>query len=313
MTRNRRIFAGCQVLIRPLPAFGALGYVTKGPLCAVEDPALTQMVMQALHRVSATHRIQYLVIQPPNNGEALAGQLPGWGFRRSWIELAPTASVLIDLTPGFDSLLAQMKRQTRPNVRRSERAGITVREGTEADLHGFYCLHVATSRRQEFNPYREDYLVHMWRVLHPLGYLQLLMAEYAGEAVSALLIAPFGDTVIAKLLGWSGLHADCRPNDAVFWGSIQWAKAHGYRYFDLEGLDLAAARAVLNGGSLPESRRSSPDFFKLGFGGRVTVYPEAYDHFYNPLLNRLYGKVFSGNVSGAGLYQILDRYRRRFG
>ena len=313
ITRDKHIVAGGQVLIRPIPVVGALGYVTKGPLCALEDPALAEMVVQALHRVSAAHHVQHLAIQPPNNGKAIAGQLLEWGFRLSWLELAPTASVLIDLTPGLDILLARMKRQTRQNIRRSERAGITVREGTEADLHIFYALHLATSRRQKFNPYPEKYLVQMWRVLHPLGHLHMLIAEYEREAVSALLIVPFGDTVIAKLLGWSGLHADCRPNDAVFWASIQWAKTHGYCRFDLEGLEPAAARAVLNNEALPESRLSSPDFFKLGFGGQVVRYPEAYDYVYNPFMRWLYSSVFRETGIGSAIYHTLDRFRRRFG
>jgi lipid II:glycine glycyltransferase (peptidoglycan interpeptide bridge formation enzyme) len=313
VTRNNEIVAGCQMLIRPVGGFGTLGYVTKGPLCASEDLALTKLIFQAVHRVSAAHQVRYLALQPPNNGQALANRLPDWGFERSWIELAPTASIVIDLTLADSVLLALMKRQTRQNIRRSERAGIKVREGCEADLRSFYDLHLATSRRQQFHPYAEHYLAEMWRVLYPHGYLKLLLAELQGEAVSALLIVPFGEMVIAKLLGWSGLHADCRPNDAVFWGAIKWAKASGYRRFDFEGLDLSTARAVLKNGSLPESRRSSPDFFKLGFGGQVTLYPEAYDHVYVPVVSWLYRCVAPKTGGGARLYRMLDRYRRRFG
>lgn len=38
------------------------------------------------------------------------------------------------------------------------------------------------------------------------------------EPVSALLLALSGDTVLAKVLGWSAEHGDCRPSEGVFWG-----------------------------------------------------------------------------------------------
>jgi len=304
--------AGSQVLIRRASVFGAIGYVTQGPLLTTNDPALAELVIQTIHQVCRAHRVQYLAIQPPNEDRAIARQLPQWGFRPSWLELAPTATVAIDLAPEVAALLAQTKRQTRQNIRRSERAGITVREGTEADLHIFYSLHLATSRRQRFHAYPEEYVIQMWRVLQPAGYIRLLLAEYEGEAVSALLIVPFGDTVIAKLLGWSGLQASRRPNDAVFWAAIKWAKASGYRRFDLEGLDPATARKILNNDMLPDAWKHSPDFFKLGFGGQIEM-GEAYDYVYSPVANWFYRRLFTTMGHGPALFRVVDRFRRRFG
>ena len=106
-------------------------------------------------------------------------------------------------------------------------------------------------------------------------------------------------------------HADRRPNEAVFWAAIQWAKAHGYRCFDFEGIDPAGARAVLRGEGLPESLQHSPDFFKLGFGGQVILYPEAYDQVHNPILRWVYRKA-SPRVGGqSAASKLMDYLRKR--
>ena len=310
-TRRERIMAGAQLLIRPMPFIGAVAYLTKGPVCALEDISLAELVIDEVCRVSQARHVWLLAIQPPNNGQAMVSLLPPRGFRPSSLELAPTASILIDLTPDLDDILARMKRQTRQNIRRGEKQGISVHEGTEHDLHTFYELYVATSRRQKFPVYPEEYYIHMWQVLEPHGYIKLLLAKYEAEVVSSLLLVPFGDTVIAKILGWSGLYADRRPNEAVFWASIQWAKSHGYPCFDFEGIDPTGARAVLRGEFLPESLHHSPDFFKHGFGGQVVLYPEAYDRVSNPMLRWAYQKA-SPKIGGESVAsKLMDRLRKR--
>jgi lipid II:glycine glycyltransferase (peptidoglycan interpeptide bridge formation enzyme) len=310
VTVGGRLVAGCQLLHRALPFAGGLGYVSQGPLLATDNPGLATLMLQALHDRARARRIAYLAVQPPHRAAAVVSCLTTGGFRPSWLQVAPTATVVLDLKPSLEVLLAQMKRQTRQNIRRSEREGLTVREGSAADLPVFLALHRATGRRQKFEPYPERYFGVLWRILQPAGFVRLFMAEYQGQPVSALLVVPFGETVIAKLLGWSGLHGAQRPNEAVFWAAIQWAKTAGYCQFDLEGLDPASARRILNNEPLPEAWKHSPDFFKLGFGGRVELC-EAYDYIYNKLARRIYHGLFPGADNGSVLFRAVERFRRR--
>jgi lipid II:glycine glycyltransferase (peptidoglycan interpeptide bridge formation enzyme) len=313
VTSQGHIMAGAQLLIRPMPLVGIVAYLTKGPVCVSEDVGLAELVIDEICRVSRARHVQLLAIQPPDNGQAMVSLLssPPGGFHPSSLELAPTATILIDLAPDLDEILARMKRQTRQNIRRSERQGISVHEGTERDLDTFYDLYVATSQRQEFSVQPAEYYIRMWQLFEPRGYIKLFMAQYGAEAVSALLIVPFGNTVIAKRLGWSGHYADRRPNEAVFWSAIQWAKSHGYSFFDFEGIDPMGARAVLRGEPLPESLQHSPDFFKLGFGGQVVLYPEPYDQVYNPILRWAYRKT-APRIGGKSVAsRLLDSLRKR--
>jgi lipid II:glycine glycyltransferase (peptidoglycan interpeptide bridge formation enzyme) len=311
VTQGAQIVAGAQLLLRPLPFVGAIGYVTKGPLLALEDPLLAKLVISKLHQVAKSYRSQYLVVQPPGNGQVLADQLSRWGFKPSSNEVAPTATVVIDLTKNLDDILAQMKSETRHNIRRGQRKGVTVREGTGRDLPTFYRLYVASSQRQKFSPPPEEYFSEMWRLLDPHGYVKLFLTEYEGEAVSALWVAPFGDTVLIKRIGWSGCHGSLRPNELLYWTALQWAKSQGYRYYDLEGIDQRAARAIVHGEPCPDSLLQSPTRFKLGFGGQVTFFPGAYDYVYNPFLRWAYNMVFPKMASWPVVAQALNRLRPR--
>ena len=210
---GQQIVAGAQMLIRPLSVMGAIGHVPKGPLVGVADPRLAQLVIDQLHQLAKSYRIRSLLIQPPDNGDALAAQLLAGGFQPSAIEIAqPTATALVDLAPDLDQILARMGKKTRYGIRRSQNEGLTAREGTMQDLSTFHRLLVATSERQGFSPYAEEYFAELWRVFYPHGYVKLFVVEYAGDPVSAHLVMPFGETVTAKQGGWSGQHGQARPD-----------------------------------------------------------------------------------------------------
>jgi len=56
------------------------------------------------------------------------------------------------------------------------------------------------------------------------------------------------------------------------------------RWYDLGGIELAAARALLAGEDPPETPEKGVNHFKVGFGGQVTIFPSAYDSSAIPLL-----------------------------
>ncbi len=275
VTSEDRIVAGAQLLIRPLPFGGAVGYVPKGLLAASDDAPLLHLAIDAVHQVARAHHVPSLAVQPPRDGQALARQMPGWGFRPNPELGTATATILIDLTQNLDDLLAAMKKKTRSNIRRGQSQGITVREGTESDLGTFYCILATASQRKQFPIYSKKYYAELWRVLGPQGHIQLFLAEYAGEAVSTLLAIPFGDTMFTHVSAWSGRYGEHKPNEVLEWTAITWAKAHGYRYYDFEGIDPEAAGAILQREPLPDSLNQVADRmvtgYKLGFGGQVTL------------------------------------------
>jgi lipid II:glycine glycyltransferase (peptidoglycan interpeptide bridge formation enzyme) len=292
VTRGDDIVGGAQLLTRPLPLVGAAGYVPKGVLVASDDARLSHLVIDAVHQAAAAHRVQYLAMQPPGNGQAFVRELPAWGFRPNPRLGTVTATVRIDLSPEPGDILAQMKKKTRSNIHRGQSQGITAREGVESDLETFYRLLAAASRRKQFPIYSETYYAELWRVLGSRGHLKLFLAEYAGEAVSAMLAIPFGDTMFTHVSAWSGRHRERKPNEALEWAAMMWAKARGYRYYDFEGIDPKAARAVLRGEPVPDSLTQTADRtvtrYKLGFGGQVTLLPGAYEYVYNPFLRWAY-------------------------
>ena len=285
VTRGREIVGGAQVLMRPIPVAGSIGYVSKGPVFALNDWELILLVTDRLCHIAREHRIQYLIVHPPDINQAFVKLLTKKGFKKESIVNVIAATLMIDLSLDFDEILTNMKKKTRQYIRQGQRKGVKVRLGSKEDIGAFYRLMLASCKRQGVspNPSDENYANKLWRIFNKHGYITLLLAEYKNEVLSALLAISFGKIVRAWKIGWSGHYRDCRPNHVLLWELISLAKIRGYKYLDIVGLNSKIAKAILSNNPLPITGNRDVPFFKLGFGGNPVILSDAFVYIYNPV------------------------------
>jgi lipid II:glycine glycyltransferase (peptidoglycan interpeptide bridge formation enzyme) len=301
------ILGGAQMLYRPLPFGGAIGYVPLGPVLSSDDPEIVDVAIANLHRIARQQNIFFLAVQPPRGRHAFARQLLSLGFSPALLDLAPTASVIIDLSQSLDLILSRMRKTRRYDIRASERKGITIRDGRLEDLEAFYKLLLVTAKRQAFSTFDKSYLYEVWRRCSRREHIKMFMAEFEGRAVSAALMMTFGDTVTYWKGAWSGEHGGRYPNEALQWSAIQWAKSRGFRYYDFGGIDRDFAKSSLAGDT--SKPRHSVGFYKLGFGGGIELFPEAFVYLYNSTLRRFWSAISQRERGQALVRTILDLIR----
>lgn len=306
---NELLLGGAQILIRRLPLGFKLAYVSKGPLFCQLTPPLMQLTLKALQDVMKRERIISLIVQPPDNDTLFTSELTRFGYSPSPISIGVDATVKVDLSLDTKELMGQMKSKTRYNVRLGGRKGVTVVEGTRDDLPEFYELMLSTGERQDFTPYPLAYFEKMWDLFEPRGYLKLFFTCYEGEKLSANLSIPFGDTVLYKKGAWAGQHGDLRPNEVMHWAVIEWSKAHGYHYYDFEGIEVEAARCALNNEPLPDSLHRSTSRFKLGFSDNAFILPPPQIYARSPLLRWGYRTALPWLTTKLPVKELLLRMR----
>lgn len=310
VARHRgEIVGGVQMLMRPFSFIGQLGYVPRGPVLAADNPLLADQIITELCRQARHHRVLAMVLQPNQKNDATTKSLVARHFRPTAREISPTFTLLLDLTPDQDAIMAQMKRQLRYNVRLSARKGITIREGTLADLPTFYALAKMTGERQGFGTPSADFFNQLWQLLEPAGHLKLFIAEYQGDTISAQLAVPFGNTVFNKLTVWSGAQGKLKPNEGLLWGAIQWAKTQGYHYYDFGGLSIKGASTYLYGEPLPDNLQGTVTSFKLGFGGQIETYPQARIFVTNWLARQADTKLLAKTEESKFIKRMANRLR----
>jgi peptidoglycan pentaglycine glycine transferase (the first glycine) len=179
------VLAAAMLLKRRFPLWGdttrlSLLYLPKGPLMDWQNPGLRGRVLDDLQSIARRQGAIFLKIDPdvilgwgaPRNqdavelpgGEAVRAELGhrGWRFSSDQIQFRNT--VLLDLTPSEEELLAHMKQKTRYNIRLAERKGVKVRTGVEADLGMLYDMYAETANRDGFVIREERYYRTIWEM-----------------------------------------------------------------------------------------------------------------------------------------------------
>ncbi len=307
--QQEKVVAGAQILIKTLPAIGAIGYVPKGPVLAMNDPNLVKYLIDQIHQLARSYHIQYLIVQPHEHCDGISQHLLNDGFCSSSTEIAPTATIQIDLRQDIDQLMAGMKKKTRRYLRLCQREGLVGRQGTKDDISVFYNLLIASSQRQGFTPFPESYFTELWSLLQPRGHVALFLVEHAGEPVSAQVVVAFGDTVVGMNSGWFGTYARFGPNYMLDWTTIEWAKSQGYHYYDLGGFERKEAKALLQNKIQPGPDTIKINSYKLKLGGQIKLYSRAYGYVYNPILRWGYTNIFNKIENWQPTQKVLNLFR----
>jgi lipid II:glycine glycyltransferase (peptidoglycan interpeptide bridge formation enzyme) len=292
--KDNSIVGGFQILIRSKKYLGIIGHIIKGPIIASDNPDIIEFVIENLKQVTKSNKIKALIVQPPDNRKDLSTLFEDAGFQPNYLEyVIKSATLLIDLREDLDDILKNMKRQKRQNIKSGLRKGVKVREGGKEDLSTFFKFMLETCKRQGVvpSPSNEEFLNTMRLLFAPSGHFKLFITEFRNEVVSGIIAIPFGKTVYLWKFGWSGRHADCRPNDVLFWEIFKWSKNHGYSNVDLVTISPEAANDAKNIQTRSDKTAQTSSFFKLGFGGDVVFHPDAHVYIYNPIFRWAYKNV----------------------
>ena len=288
-----RIVAGAQVLYRALPLrLGTVAYAPRGPLLDWDDAAQCRALLAALDAAARRRRAALLKLEPPQEDSPEArARLAALGFRSSPHTVQPPRTVVIDIAPDEDAILASMKQKTRYNIRLSQRKGVRVREGTAADLPGFSAMMQATGARDGFGIHSAAYYALAYDLFAPAGRAALLIASHEGEDLAALMVFALGRTAWYFYGASSDAHRNLMPTYAVQWEAIRWARARGCTRYDLWGIPDADEATLEAGFETRSDGLWGVYRFKRGFGGQVVRAVGAWDRVYNPLLYALYRRL----------------------
>lgn len=243
--------------------------IASGPILDYENLAQLQSCFEALKAFAKAKGCSFVRLRPnledaPSYRKAM--QKLGLKIAPMYMHAQNTAK--IDLSPSCDDLLKNMRRQTRYEIKRGIKQGITITKTTDNKaFDAFYRCQKATAARQGFiiSPRR-----HISALQKALGEkFQLYIAKNAAGEVLA-----YAAFIVAKP---EAFYLEAASTDlnrkqpgayAIQWQAIQDFRQQGIKSYDLFGI---APEYVKN------HRFAGVTTFKMGFGSRRVNYVPDYD------------------------------------
>ncbi|GIF16491.1 lipid II:glycine glycyltransferase FemX [Actinoplanes teichomyceticus] len=181
--------------------------------------------------------------------------LAGLGLR--W-DAAPTA--VIDLRPDEDALFGAMAGACRRNIRKAAKSGVVIEEAgaDPAFADEFYDQLRDVFAKQNLVPtYSVERVRSLIRHLFPVGRISLLRARDSDGRCIATAVLPW---YRRTMYFWGGAsyreHQHLRPNEALIWHALRWARARGVTEFDFVGANSYKAKYGTTEVAVPWARQS---------------------------------------------------------
>lgn len=179
----------------------------------------------------------------------------------------------------LDEVQQGFNQQWRRNIKKAEKAGVTVVRGEYGDLSAFYDLYAETAERDRFIARPLSYFQRMWTVLtaEDPDRMRLYLAHHEGDVLAAATMLTVGEHVWYSYGASTGRKREVKPNNAIQWRMMSDAHALGAGVYDLRGIT----------DTLDESNHLLGLLrFKVGTGGHAVEYLGEWDFPLNRFLHK---------------------------
>ena len=242
--------------------------VPGGPLIDFTNKSQVSEVFKSLRQLAAANNCVFVRIRPQViDSESARGSLKKNGLTRSPMHLHAENTNILDLSLDEETILKNMRQQTRYEVRRADKLGIEVSVTSDInDLHKFHKVQLETASRQGFVPPSQNFLDMQLEVFG--SDLKIYQASKDGKLLAMTLIVTYGGEA-DYYEGASTLEGRNLPGAyAIQWQAIRDAKAAGLTRYNFWGIAPAGRKKHRYGGVTT---------FKRGFGGVDVRFVPAHD------------------------------------
>ena len=240
-----------------------------GPLIDWSDKNLVKQVFDDLKSLAKAEKCVFIrfraqLLDTPENRQLVKQ----FGARRAPMHLHAENTVILDLKKSEEELLAEMRRQTRYEIRRAEKLGVKVTiDNSDENWQAFAKLQSDTAARQGFIPIGDKFLAAEKESF--ADRMCLYNAKSAEDQLLAMaIIVHYGDEADYFEAASTPENRNIPGSYAIIWQAIKDAKGQGISRFNLFGI---APEGATN------HRFSGVTTFKTGFGGSIVNYLPAQD------------------------------------
>jgi lipid II:glycine glycyltransferase (peptidoglycan interpeptide bridge formation enzyme) len=271
-------------LSRRVAPFLTMTYIPWGPELPADFPDPRATALEELAVVLKPFlKTAFVRFDPPWFGEI---SLNSRGFKHAVADIQPPDTVLVNLTPSADEILAAMKPKCRYNIGLAQKRGVVVCDcGAGGELEVFYRLLTETARRDSIAIHSIEYYRALFEECQKESgravpaQLRLYTARHENDDLAAIAALFRGKQATYLYGASSNIKRNLMAPYALQWKAMQDAKAFGCTVYDLFGIPPDES---------PGHPMTGLYRFKTGFGGKIARRPGSWDYPYKPITRALF-------------------------
>lgn len=246
--------------------------VAGGPLLAWEQSTEAELrdVFSHLKTLARSEQCAFIRFRPQTlDTPELRKKLTAIGVRPSPMHLTADLTLQLDLTQPLDHILANMRKNTRYEVRKAEREKITTEfSKNPAEIQKFYEHQVALAQKHHFVPFSYEFLHEQFSVFAQDDQALLISSFQNGKLLASAFVLFYNGEAVYHY-GISTPENDHLPGSyACQWAAIEEAKKRGCVRYNFWGIAPEGDK---------QHRFAGVSLFKRGFGGEEVAYLPAHD------------------------------------
>ena len=272
-----RVLAGkfyCLMIIKNAKR-GRFLEIPGGPLLDWSDKKLLKTVFSEIKSIARENHCVFVRLRPQlPDSEENRTLFRDLGLKPALMHLHAQNTVILDLKKSEDTLLAEMRRQTRYEVRRAEKLGLKVEKSSSENIFAeFHATQTETAARQHFIPPTEKDLLAERTAFGDNAKIYTVKTS-ENKPVAYGLILNYGLEADYFEAASTDLNRSLPGAYTLLWTAIKDAKVAGLERFNLWGIAPNGAK---------NHRYSGVTTFKTGFGGEIVDFLPAHDLIINPV------------------------------
>lgn len=244
--------------------------VAGGPLINWADKELVSAVLAELRNIGSNEQAQFIRFRPQAViTSELTTLLSELEVTPSPMHLTADLTLQLDLTQSIDEILAGMRKNTRYEVRRVEKLGITVRTSQDpTEIRQLHDDQLYLAEKHGFVPFSYEFWHEQFLAFAADNQVMLFHSYLEEQRLASAFIIFYNQEAVYHYGTSTEANGKLPGSYACQWAAIQEAKLRGCTRYNFWG--IAPQEAT-------DHRFAGVSTFKRGFGGEEVAYLPAHD------------------------------------
>jgi len=191
------------------------------------------------------------------------------GCDQSPMHLTADLTLQLDLTQSLETILAQMRKNTRYEVKKAEKLGIRLTTSRDPqEIEQFYQHQLNLAKKHGFVPFSYDFLYQQFKIFAADNQALLIHSWHDNQLLASAFIIFYNHEAVYHYGVSTPENARLPGSYACQWEAIRQAQLRGCTSYNFWGIAPE---------DQPDHRFAGVSLFKRGFGGEVVQYLPAHD------------------------------------